>query len=206
MSFVVVVGIGTDVGKTVVSSVLVEALKSDYWKPVQAGVIPQTDTELVSSLVSHPACFFPERFRLDMAASPHLAANEAGVMINATDFMLPKTNRFCIIEGAGGIMVPLNDDGLLYLDLISRWNSPVVLVSRHYLGSINHTLLTISQLKLAGISISLLVFVGDEYVPTESIIKKLHPELPVHRIPLVDEITKSFVMNEALRIDVSLFD
>jgi dethiobiotin synthetase len=189
----VVVGIGTDVGKTVVSSILVEKLKCAYWKPVQAGELDNSDSHKVARLA--PSCkkIIPEIYRLHTPASPHYAAEVDGVTIQSTDFVLPNEADL-LIEGAGGLMVPLNKEGLVYADIIQQWKLPVVLVSRHYLGSINHTLLSLEILKAKGIKVLAVIFVGDENLGTESIIKAIYSDLTYTRVPLVEEVTSSFII------------
>ena len=188
----VVVGIGTDVGKTIVSSILVEKFKSNYWKPVQAGELDNSDSHKVARLAASCKQVFPEIHRLNTPASPHYAAALDGVQIHRDDFVLPNVDDL-IIEAAGGLLVPLNDAGLLYIDVIQQWKIPVVLVSRHYLGSINHTLLSLEVLKSRGIALFSVVFVGDEHVATESIIQKIYPELNYVRVPNLKELTSEAI-------------
>ena len=141
-----ITGIGTDVGKTVVSAILVEALKAKYWKPVQAGDLSNSDSIKVRSLCPD-AKILEEVYRLSEPMSPHAAARIDGIKIQIDDFTLPTIDGNFIVEGAGGLMVPLNDDGLTYADVFEQWQLPVVIVSKHYLGSINHSLLTAELLK-----------------------------------------------------------
>ncbi|KUG07218.1 ATP-dependent dethiobiotin synthetase BioD [Solirubrum puertoriconensis] len=163
-----VTGIGTDVGKTVAAAVLVQALGADYWKPVQAGGLDFTDSDTVRSLVSNSASHFhPERHRLQMPASPHRAAAAEGITIQLNDFRLPATNNHLVVEGAGGLLVPLAP-GLLVADLVKHLGLGVVVVSRHYLGSINHTLLTLEVLRQRGIPLRGLVFNGDSQLDAPS--------------------------------------
>lgn len=153
-----VTGIGTDVGKTVVSAILTEALKADYWKPIQAGDLDNTDTMKVKKWVQNlNSVFHPERFLLTQSMSPHAAAKIDEVSIQLKDITLPSTENNLIIEGAGGLMVPINEQDLI-LDLIKNLAVEVIVVSRHYLGSINHTLLTIDALNNAGVPIKGLIF------------------------------------------------
>ena len=155
-----VTGIDTDVGKTTISAILVEALAADYWKPVQAGGLDCTDTNAVQQLVSNPTShFFKETYRLNTPASPHYAAELDGVEIDVQAFQIPETDRNLIIEGAGGLFVPLNKDFLI-IDLIQRFNIPVVLVAKFYLGSINHTLSSIDALQKRNIPIAGIIFNG----------------------------------------------
>jgi len=167
-----VTGIGTDVGKTVAAAILTEALQADYWKPVQAGGLDFTDTDTVKSLVSNEiSVFHPEAYRLKMAASPHKAAAAEGIEINVKGLQLPPTQNNLIVEGAGGLMVPLNKRYLV-LDLVQQLGLEVVLVSRNYLGSINHTLLTAEVLRYRRIPVAGIIFNGEENTSTEDFIIK----------------------------------
>ena len=197
----VVVGIGTDVGKTIVSAILVEKFKTSYWKPVQAGELDNSDSHKVTRLAPAAQTIYPEVYRLHTPASPHYAAEIDGVNIQLSDFSLP-TSEDLIIEAAGGLMVPLNQAGDLYLDLLKQWKLPVVLVSKHYLGSINHTLLSLSALAAAEVSVMAVVFVGDENSATESIISCRFPEITYVRVPLTETIDTSFVQAIAAQIEL----
>jgi dethiobiotin synthetase len=199
----VVVGIGTDVGKTIVSSIFTKALNAWYWKPVQSGDLHFSDTDKVATYVGDSFKKIPERWRLKTPASPHYAAALDEVMIQEKDFEIPNESPL-IIEGAGGLMVPLNEQGLLYIDLLQQWNLPVILVSRHYLGSINHTLLSIEALKNRNIQIEMIVFNGDENSATESIIKNSHPELKYIRINQLSELTPEIIEIEAEKVRGSI--
>jgi dethiobiotin synthetase len=197
----VVVGIGTDVGKTIVSSILVEKFKSSYWKPVQAGELENSDSHKVARLAPSAATIYPEIYRLHTPASPHYAAEIDGVTIQLSDFQLP-TDKELVIEAAGGLMVPLNSDGLLYLDVIRHWKLPVVLVSKHYLGSINHTLLSLTLLASNNIEVLSVVFVGEENLATESIIQKRFPTLRYARVPMAANLDSSFIQSVATTINL----
>lgn len=165
-----VTAIGTDSGKTLVSAILVEMLGADYWKPVQAGY--PRDTETVRSLVSNnKSRFFNEGHLLKTAASPHAAARIDKVEIAVSDFHPPVSNRDLIIEGAGGVFVPLNDEEVV-LDLVPQFNATIILVSNLYLGSINHTLLTAEVIKNRGYGVEGLIFNGPSNEASESIILK----------------------------------
>lgn len=167
-----ITGIGTDVGKTIVSAVLVEKLQADYWKPVQSGELDNSDTMKVKRLVSNQlSVFYAEAYRLTQPFSPHKSAELDGVEIDMEQIIAPETSRPLIIEGAGGLMVPLNNNGDLIIDLIKKLDAEVVLVSRNYLGSINHTLLSIDALENRGINIKMMVFNGDADSYSENIIK-----------------------------------
>ena len=164
-----ITGISTDVGKTIASSIIVEALQADYWKPVQAGDLDLSDTHKVKAYVSNAKSeFHPNSYALNTPASPHLAAEKDGVVIDLKQIQEPKTENHLVIEGAGGVFVPLNDTDCV-IDLIQP-DYKVIVVSRHYLGSINHTLLTIESLHNRKISIGGIIFSGDENLATESII------------------------------------
>jgi dethiobiotin synthetase len=199
----VITGIGTDVGKTVVSAIVAQALGFDYWKPVQAGDLDNSDTIKVGKLTKGITCL-PERYRLTVPASPHHAAAMDQLTISPNDFPLPKTNRPLLIEGAGGVMVPFNSQGLVFADLIEHWKLPVIVVSRHYLGSINHTLLTLEALKSRKINVAGIVFVGDENVATESIILLKTGVRFIARIPIVKKVNPHFILDQSQRIAPTL--
>lgn len=188
-------GISTEVGKTVCSALLVKALEADYWKPVQSGDLHHTDSMKVASWngleLPNPR-FHPETHRLTEPMSPHASADIDGVHIQLSDFQLPQTEAPLIVEGAGGLMVPLNEEDTI-LDLMAQLQLPVVLVSRNYLGSINHTLLSIAQLKQRQIPIAGLVFNGPVVPSTEQVIVKM-TEVPVlFRIPELDHVSLSTI-------------
>ena len=173
-----VTGIGTDVGKTVVAAILTEALQADYWKPVQAGDLENSDTHKVRRLISNDkTVFHPSAYALQIPMSPHAAAAIDGVEIGLDKIKRPKTDNHLVIEGAGGLLVPLNNSDTV-LD-IAQPNDHIILVSRHYLGSINHSLLSIALLKARGFENISLVFSGDEHPTTENIITTMHPDVPV---------------------------
>ncbi len=195
----VISGIGTEVGKTVVSAIVSEALKATYWKPVQAGELENTDSHKVQRLTSNVR-ILPEAYKLKEPMSPHAAAEIDGVSIQLNDFNLPQVDGNFIIEGAGGLLVPINMQGLLYADVFKNWNLPVIIVSRHYLGSINHSLLTAEVLKKRDIKIAGWIFVGEENKTSESIILKVTDLPMIARIPLVSEVTKEFVSVQAAKI------
>jgi len=166
-----ITGIGTDVGKTVASSIVVEALQADYWKPIQAGDLYFSDTQKVKSQISNTKTqFHLNAYALNTPASPHFAAQLDGIVIDLKKIIEPKTDNHLVIEGAGGILVPLNDSDCI-IDLIQK-DYKVIVVSRHYLGSINHTLLTIEALKSRKIIVAGIIFSGDENKATEEIILK----------------------------------
>lgn len=166
-----ITGIGTDVGKTVVAAILTEALEADYWKPVQAGDLDTGDAHTVAQLISNSKTkVHPNAYALQTPMSPHAAAKIDGVTVNLNKIETPKTTNNLVVEGAGGILVPLNDSETI-LDIIQP-NYKVIVVSRHYLGSINHTLMTIQFLQNKGFDVSL-IFNGEEHKSTEAIIVKM---------------------------------
>lgn len=166
-----ITGIGTDVGKTVASTIVVEALKADYWKPIQAGDLDLSDTHKVKSQILNPKSqFHPNAYALNTPASPHYAASIDEIVIDLKKIKEPQTDNHLVIEGAGGILVPLNDSDCI-IDLIQK-DYKVIVVSRHYLGSINHTLLTIEALQNRKITVAGIIFSGDENKATEEIILK----------------------------------
>lgn len=165
-----VTGIGTGIGKTLISAILTEKLKADYWKPVQSGELDNSDTMKVKSLITNPVSLFhPETYRLTQPYSPHKSAELDGFEIDPTHFALPQTDNPLIIEGAGGLMVPLNDSFLI-IDLIKQLNAEVVLVSQNYLGSINHTILSAQALKQYQIPVAGIIFNGDRDTYSEDFI------------------------------------
>jgi len=187
-----ITGIGTGIGKTIVSAVLVEKLKADYWKPVQSGDLDNSDTLLVKSLVSNPVTkFYPEAYRLTQPFSPHKSAALDGMEINPEKIIIPQTDNQLIIEGAGGLMVPLNERFLM-IDLIKKLGAEVVLVSQNYLGSINHTLLSIDALRSRNIPIKGIIFNGDSDEWSESVILKQNLPLLV-RISNQKSITPEII-------------
>ena len=195
MTKIFVTGIGTDVGKTVVSAIVAEALQADYFKPVQAGDLHFTDTDKVRQLISNDkTVFHRSAYSLKTPASPHAAAALEQLVIEREKIMLPKTDNRLVIEGAGGLLVPLNDTQTI-LDLIEP-EYKVIVVSRHYLGSINHTLLTLNLLQQKGFDISL-IFNGNETKSTEEIILKMTSVPVIGRVDKEEEINENTVLNYA---------
>ena len=143
---ILIAGIHTGIGKTFCSAVICQALGYDYWKPVQAGELDDTDSIFIKRNVTNPKCVVhPETHRLTIPSSPHYAAEMDGIEIKAGDFILPKTSNQIVIETAGGIMSPLSNS-FLNIDLMAQLNLPAIVVSNNYLGSINHTLLTVAAM------------------------------------------------------------
>jgi len=164
-----ITGISTDVGKTIASAIIVEALQADYWKPIQAGDLDNSDSHKIKSYISNNKTIIHENsYKLNTPASPHFAAEIDGISIDLKKIIEPKTTNQLVIEGAGGLLVPLNETDCI-IDLIQK-DYKVIIVSRHYLGSINHTLLTIEALKNRKINIAGIIFNGNENKSTEAII------------------------------------
>ena len=164
-----ITGIGTDVGKTIASSIVVEALEADYWKPVQAGDLDNSDSHKIQRFIANRKTkIYENSYKLNTPASPHLAAEIDGITIDLKQIKEPKTKNHLVIEGAGGVLVPLNNADSI-IDLIQK-DYKVIVVSRHYLGSINHTLLTLEALKNRNISVAGIIFSGDENKASEEII------------------------------------
>lgn len=201
-----IVGIGTDVGKTVVSAIVSEALGATYFKPVQAGDLDNSDSIKVRKWCSESVTVAPEAFRLKTPMAPHGAAEIDGVSMRVSDIDFPKTNDFLIVEGAGGLLVPLNEEKESLLDIYKKAHLPVILVSRHYLGSINHTLLTIKALEAEKLQIAGLVYVGDENQVTESIIERFTDIKTIARIPIVDEVNTTFIKEESKKFKGLIYE
>jgi dethiobiotin synthetase len=200
-----ITGIGTDVGKTVVSAIICEALEGDYIKPVQAGSLENTDSDTVKALLTNKRSqVHPERFRLKTPCSPHAAAAIDGVSLSCNDITFPELeDRPLIIEGAGGVLVPLNDSELM-IDLIVQSEAAVIVVSRNYLGSINHTLLTVEALRRRGIPILGLVFNGADTPATEQYIRNFTGIPWLGRIQEEPSITQEVVYEYARRFKQTL--
>ena len=164
-----ITGISTDVGKTIVSAIITEALEADYWKPIQAGDLENSDSHKIKDLISNAkTVIHSNSYALNTPASPHYAAQVDGIKIDLKSIIEPKTENHLVIEGAGGILVPLNDNDVI-ADLIKA-DYKVIVVSRNYLGSINHTILTIEALKSRKCDIVGIIFSGSEIKASEDII------------------------------------
>jgi len=188
-------GIGTNVGKTLVSAILVEALKADYWKPVQSGTIEGMDSETVRSLISnHQTVIHPESYLLKEPLSPHFAAKLDGVEIKLSRITKPETTNTLIIEGAGGLLVPLNATDAV-IDLARQFHAEVILVISDYLGCINHALLSLHYLQSNRYKLHSLVFNGyfaDEV--KEAIMRKAGPACRILSVPRLEVLTKETVL------------
>jgi len=166
-----ITGIGTDVGKTIAAAIVTQSLEADYWKPIQAGDLEDSDSHKIKRYLSNATTVIhPNIYAFKTPASPHLAAELDNVIVDLSEIKEPQTANHLVIEGAGGIYVPLNDNDTI-ADLIKP-DYKVIVVSRHYLGSINHTLLTVEALKHRGTTIAGIIFNGNENIASESIILK----------------------------------
>jgi dethiobiotin synthetase len=200
----VVAGIGTGIGKTIVSAVLTEALQADYWKPVQSGSLEHTDTDEVRALISNDRSFLhPEAYRLTQPLSPHAAAERDEVEIETSNLTLPSTSNHLIIELAGGLMVPLNHSAL-NIDLLSLWRLPVILVSQNYLGSINHTLLSVELLRNRNIPFAGFIFNGESTPASEEFILQYTGINCIARIPRLNQINQTTIRSLARQINLRL--
>jgi dethiobiotin synthetase len=189
----IIAGIGTEIGKTFISSILTESLQADYWKPIQSGALDFTDSDTVRSLISNnKTIFHPEAYRLNEPMSPHAAAAIDGIEIELSKFQLPQTDNHLIVELAGGLMVPLNDRET-NLDLIKKLNIPVILISKNYLGSINHTLLSAEILKINNVEVKGLIFNGEQNKYSEDFILNYSKLKCLGRVNFEDNIDKSVV-------------
>lgn len=185
-----VTGIGTEIGKTVCSAILTKYFNADYWKPIQSGDLHFSDSRKIKEWVGENVIIHPERYKLKLAASPHQSAAEEGILIKTKDFKLPETQNNLIVEGAGGLMVPISDEEFI-IDLIKKLNLPVALVVKNYLGCINHTLLSLMALEQKNIKLEYLILNGDFPADTERVIcKNIQQETKIIRIPDIEKITK----------------
>lgn len=220
-----ITGIGTDVGKTIVSAILVEALQADYWKPVQAGFDEGTDSEFIRAVINNDKTIIhPETYKLKLAASPHIAARDEAVKIDldkieedhfkivngqltmvnekhSVHHALLTTNTL-IIEGAGGLMVPLNEEEFV-LDLIKKLHTKVILVSRNYLGSINHSLLTAKVCKENNIDVAGWIF-NDQYLDYENEIVQWSGYPTIASLPFSKTVDKAFIKDQADKLRTEL--
>lgn len=210
MQPVFITGIGTDVGKTVVSAIVTEALRADYWKPVQAGYDDGTDSEWVTRMLTNKISrVHPELFRLKMAASPHIAAKEEKITISVKKIaerynQFAGDNQYLIIEGAGGLMVPLNENEFVS-DLIKQLQAKVILVSRNYLGSINHSLLTAAVCKQYELDVAGWIF-NDNYMYYEEEIVKWTGYPKIGSVNYIPEPDKLFIKTNAENIRQRLME
>ena len=185
----VITGTDTGIGKTIFSAALTDALSGCYWKPVQSGLDEETDSEAVARLGRIPPDrILPETYRLRTPASPHLSARIDGVSIRPEHLSPPKVDDPLVIEGAGGLLVPLTERSV-FADVFARWQIPVILCARTGLGTINHTLLSLEALRRRAIPVLGVAFIGDEQADSEAIIAELGEVRRLGRLPRLDPLT-----------------
>jgi dethiobiotin synthetase len=189
---IVVAGTDTEIGKTVFSAGLAALLGANYWKPIQAGLEGETDSQLVARLGGlSDDRIVPERYRLKTPASPHHAAAVDGVRIAVDSLDVPDTGgRPLVIEGSGGLLVPL-DGTTVYIDVFARWRLPVVLCARTALGTINHSLLSIEALRHRKLDILGIAFIGDDDPESERVICEIGRVKRLGRLPRLSPLTGS---------------
>ena len=212
MKPIFITGIGTDVGKTVVSAIVTEALQADYWKPIQAGFEQGTDSEAVQSLLSNSkTVIHDEAYKLSLPASPHIAAREENLVISIDKIVddynqisETSTNDYLVIEGAGGLLVPINDRQFI-LDVIKALDAYVIIVSRNYLGSINHSLLTAQVCKHHHLKVLGLIFNG-EYMNYQDEVTNWSTYSFIGAVPTFNKVTKQQVRQSASGIRQALID
>ncbi|KUM25551.1 dethiobiotin synthetase [Mesorhizobium loti] len=194
---IVITGTDTGVGKTVFSAGLAGMLDGFYWKPVQSGLDEETDSEVVARLSGLPAGrVLPEVYRMRMPLSPHRSAEIDGVAIEAAKLSLPDLPGSLIIEGAGGLMVPLNRQ-TKFIDIFAQWQLPVILCARTALGTINHTLLSIEALRARSIPLLGVAFIGEEMADSQRTIAEFGNVRQLGRLPYLDPLT-SETLREAM--------
>ncbi len=205
MSHIIVVGTDTNVGKTVLSALLMSAMQAySYWKPIQSGLLEETDTEIVARYSScDTSRIIPEAYRLSQPLSPHLSSRIDGVVIEMDKLQLP-SQQSLIVETAGGVLVPINDRSL-QIDLLQMWAKPVVIAARSSLGTINHTLMTLEALRRKNIDIVGVVMIGDENAENEKAIEQYGSVKIVGRIPPLKNITAD-VLRDVYKKEFSAFE
>lgn len=199
MPAIIVTGTDTGIGKTLFSAGLTQALGASYWKPVQSGTDEETDSETVARLTGRPV--LREAYRLALPASPHLSARREGVAIDPDRLAIPPHHGPLVIEGAGGLMVPLSPERLL-IDQIAEWRAPVVLCARTGLGTINHSLLSLEALRARAVPVLGVVFIGAADAENESIIPRLGASRRLGRIDPLPEITATSLARAMAGIDL----
>lgn len=199
MTAVIVTGTDTGIGKTVFAAGLTAALNATYWKPVQSGLEDATDSQIVADLSGQPVR--PEAYLLNLPASPHLSAEEMGVEIDLDQLLLPQTDEPLVVEGAGGVMVPLTRQ-TYYLDLMARWRAPVILVARTALGTINHTTLSLMALRNAGCPVIGVAFVGAAQPDVEQTIVQMSKIAHLGRLDMIADLNRNSLSDAFASIDM----
>lgn len=187
---IIVTGTDTDIGKTIFAAGLTQALGATYWKPIQAGLSEETDSQVVARLSGQPV--LPETYRLKMPASPHLSAEAEGITIDPSHLKIPNISGPLVIEGAGGLMVPINRE-VLFLDVFATWQAPVILCARTQLGTINHTLLSLHALQHAGCPVIGVAFIGDAEPAVEQTICDFGATRHLGRLPMMEPLTSEIL-------------
>jgi dethiobiotin synthetase len=204
MRTIAIVGIHTGIGKTIASAVIAEALGADYWKPVQAGDLENTDTIQVAKLLSNGmARVHPEAHKLTEAMSPHAAAYMDKVEIDYNLFPFPKTERILVVETAGGLHSPMTGNATM-ADFVQHYDLPVILISNNYLGSINHTLMSVEVMKARGIKLLGIIMNGEPNNSSESFIQEYSGLPIIAHIPRFDSLTHENITQQALIIQTAL--
>lgn len=184
-SNIAILGIHTGIGKTIASAVITEALQADYWKPVQAGELDNSDSINVRNVLSNEhSVVHPERYRLELPMSPHAAAAAMGINVSLHDFVFPKTQRLLIVETAGGVFSPMTSTETM-LDFVAHFELPAILVSGAYLGSINHTLLCLDAISSREIPLLGMIYSGERNEASETFIADYHAVPNVAHIPFL---------------------
>lgn len=184
----IVTGTDTGIGKTVFAAGLAGHLQARYWKPIQAGLDEESDSDCVRRLAAGHAHVLPEAYRLTTPCSPHEAARLDGVRIDAAGLTLPDGDGALVVEGAGGLLVPVNEEAVM-ADLFAAWALPVILVARTALGTINHSLLSLEALRVRGMAVAGVAFVGDENAASEAAIIRFGHCRHLGRLPRLDPLT-----------------
>lgn len=197
-----ITGTDTDVGKSVAAAWCMLHLDANYWKPTQSGLEPTTDTKVIQDITQYPKeRFFKETYRLTQPLSPHESAKRDGVTINMDDFQIPETNRSLIIEGAGGLMVPLNKDNYV-IDLIKQLGAPAILVARSGLGTINHTVLSLEAMRARNIDIKGVIISGSKMPHNREAIEEYGKVPIIAEIDQLEAVTKDALL--AIKPEIKL--
>ena len=191
MNTLIVTGTDTGVGKTIFSAGLAATLGTNYWKPIQSGLEGDTDSQIVSELSGQPV--LPEAYRLNLPASPHIAAEQMGITIDLNQLTIPKVDGQLVIEGAGGVMVPLTRQ-IYYLDLFAKWQAPVILVARTALGTINHTSLSLMALRNAGCPVVGVAYIGEATPQVEDTITQMCKIPHLGRLDLIEDLNRESLL------------
>jgi dethiobiotin synthetase len=193
---IIICGTDTDVGKTIVSSFLVQGLKGIYWKPIQSGTEEGTDTKTVCNLLSlEPNGYLPERYKFKAPVSPHWAAEQESAFIEPSNLKLPDLDKLIIIETAGGLMVPLNRDWL-QIDQLKAWGAPIILVARTGLGTLNHTLLSLEALKNRNLDVLGIVLNGPPHKDNPKTLEQFGDTKILASLPIFDEVNAKVLSQE----------